>query len=147
MKTQQIKYYLFLVLLFISWPIQALSPIGEWLTLDDKTEEKRGVIRLWLKDQRLFGSVEKIYPKFADSKICDKCPGEFKDKVIEGLTIIWGLTYQKNGEWSKGRVLDPERGKIYNIKMKLSPDGQTLKVRGYIGFSLFGRNQTWYRIN
>src|SRR6266571_4086973 len=37
-------------------------------------------------------------------------------------------------------------GKIYKATMKLSPDGQMLTVRGYIGFELLGQNQYWTRL-
>ncbi len=31
--------------------------------------------------------------------------------------------------------------------MTVGPEGQTLKVRGYLGISLLGRTQTWYRVD
>jgi uncharacterized protein (DUF2147 family) len=48
-------------------------------------------------------------------------------------------------EWSGGEILDPETGKTYRAKMRLLDGGRKLIVRGYIGFSLFGRSQTWLR--
>jgi uncharacterized protein (DUF2147 family) len=41
--------------------------------------------------------------------------------------------------------LDPENGKIYRARLKLEDGGKKLDVRGFIGFSLFGRSQTWIR--
>jgi uncharacterized protein (DUF2147 family) len=50
-------------------------------------------------------------------------------------------------EWSGGEILDPEIGKTYRAKMQLVDGGRKLIVRGYIGFSLFGRSQTWLRVD
>ena len=62
------------------------------------------------------------------------------------MGILWGLT--KDGEeWSGGFVLDPKKGKTYKCTIKLDGAGGTLTVRGYIGFSLFGRSQTWVRMD
>jgi uncharacterized protein (DUF2147 family) len=60
------------------------------------------------------------------------------------MTILWGLTKQGD-EYQGGEILDPENGKVYRAKMKLDGDGGKLGVRGFIGFSLFGRTQTWVR--
>lgn len=144
---QRIIYLLlFASLLIFNQVVNAKdTPTGDWFTLDDDTQEKRGIIRLWVKDGKLHGTVKKIWFRPGDYRYCEKCPGRFKDKKILGLTIIWGLTQDQTGEWTGGHVLDPERGQIYRMKMRLGPEGDKLYVRGYLGFSLFGRTQVWHR--
>ena len=62
-----------------------------------------------------------------------------------GLVIIKGM--QRQGlEYENGTIMDPRSGSVYNAMMHLSPDGRTLVVRGYLGISLFGKDQTWYRL-
>ena len=45
-----------------------------------------------------------------------------------------------------GDILDPNNGKVYQVKLKLIDGGAKLEVRGYIGISLLGRTQTWIRV-
>ncbi|MEG0344607.1 MAG: DUF2147 domain-containing protein, partial [Acinetobacter sp.] len=44
-----------------------------------------------------------------------------------------------------GKILDPNSGKIYSLKAKLSPNGKKLVLRGYVGIAVLGRSQTWIR--
>jgi uncharacterized protein (DUF2147 family) len=60
--------------------------------------------------------------------------------------ILTAFKFDGDGEWKGGDIYDPESGKTYSSYMYLK-DRNTLKVRGYVGVSLFGRTETWTRIN
>ena len=122
------------------------SPVGTWLSIDDKTRQERSIITITEENGELKGVVEKLFDQPGDdpAHLCKECKGERKDKPIIGMTILWGL--KKDGDmWAGGEILDPKNGKIYRCKMTLSGDGKSLNVRGFIGISLLGRTQTWLR--
>ena len=48
--------------------------------------------------------------------------------------------------WAGGMIYDPNSGNTYKGTMRLV-DRNTLKLRGYIGISLFGRSDTWTRVD
>lgn len=123
----------------------AKSPIGVWTTISDKTNKPRSVVRIYESKGILYGKILKVYKEPGDHNTCINCPGNFKNKPIVGLRFMYGLKPDGRNEWSGGHILDPKPGKIYKCKITLLPDGKTLKVRGYIGFSLLGRTQTWHR--
>lgn len=128
--------------LFISAAL-AQSPAGKWVSKDDKTGKKRAIIQLNTSGNTLSGTVIRVYPQPGDTGICAKCPGAFKNKPVQGLQVVWGLKDKGNGEWVGGHILDPKSGRIYRAKMTLK--GNKLYVRGYVGFSVLGRTQVWYR--
>lgn len=67
-----------------------------------------------------------------------------RDRPMQGLVFMTGFRYDGEGKWKGGKVYDAENGKTYSCKMTLK-DRETLEIRGYIGVSLLGRNQTWKR--
>ena len=67
-----------------------------------------------------------------------------KSVPILGLVNLRGFEFD-GSEWAEGKVYDPENGKEYSCKMTLK-DPNTLDVRGYIGFSMLGRTETWKRV-
>jgi uncharacterized protein (DUF2147 family) len=123
-----------------------LSPIGLWKTIDDNTGKPRGLVRIMEVNGEYQGKVEKIFPKPGEGPDprCENCDGARHNQPVIGMTILWGLTKQGD-EYQGGTILDQENGKVYRAKMKLDGDGGKLDVRGFIGFSLLGRSQTWVR--
>jgi hypothetical protein len=120
---------------------------GRWKQIDDKTGQPRSIMRIEEKEGSYEAFVEKIFlrPNEKDpDPVCDKCTDWRKGARIIGLKIMNGLR-REGLAYSGGEILDPDNGKVYRAKMTLSPDGRTLEVRGFIGVSLFGRSQTWYR--
>jgi len=61
-----------------------------------------------------------------------------------GLELLKDFSYDGDNVYSDGTIYDPKNGKTYSCKMTL--DGNILKIRGYIGLSLFGRSVTFTRV-
>lgn len=64
---------------------------------------------------------------------------------IIGLNMLLGFTHSGGNKWENGTIYDPENGKTYSCKAELINEN-TLNIRGYIGFSMIGRTDTWTRV-
>lgn len=122
------------------------SPVGLWKTFDDKTGKERAIVRIYEENGKLFGRIEQSFTPGSEHRVCVPCADERKNQPIIGLLIIRNIKRDGN-EYSGGDILDPESGSVYRCKMHLEENGARLILRGYIGFSLLGRSQTWQRQN
>jgi uncharacterized protein (DUF2147 family) len=122
------------------------SPVGLWKNIDDVTGKSRALIRITDVNGTLQGKVEKVFPTPNEDQNpkCGKCEGALKNAPIVGMVILSGLK-RDGDEYSGGQILDPENGKFYSSKVRVTDDGKKLSVRGYIGVSMLGRTQTWIR--
>lgn len=122
------------------------SPVGTWQQVDDATGKPKSIIQITDHNGKLQGKVLKVLlSDQGTNPICKDCEGERHNKPVVGMTIMWDMS--ANGDhWSGGKILDPHNGKVYKCKVSLGENGDTLDVRGYIGLSMFGRTQTWHRI-
>lgn len=126
------------------------SILGMWMTAAGKARveiTKQGSVYsgsiVWLKeplypadDKGAMGGKPKVDRHNPDKSL--------RTQPIIGLKLVQGFTYVGDNVWSGGTIYDPENGKTYSCKMTLMMDG-SLRVRGYIGISLFGRTEIWTR--
>ncbi|NMM78830.1 hypothetical protein B2J88_36190 [Rhodococcus sp. SRB_17] len=122
-----------------------MSPVGHWQTFDEKTKEVKSQVHISESDGVLSGRIEKLLRKDAkQDAVCDECSDDRKGKPMLGLEIIRGAKKADGKDvWEGGKILDPENGKAYTLRMTPIEGGQKLEVRGSIG--PFGRTQTWVR--
>lgn len=126
--------------------LAADTPVGTWETIDDKTGQPKSLVEITADSNGVLSGklVKGLGPTADPERRCTACKDANKDQLIRGMTIISGLK-KDDDEWNGGTILDPESGKTYKCKMYLEDNGQKLVVRGYIGFALVGRSQTWNR--
>jgi uncharacterized protein (DUF2147 family) len=120
---------------------------GLWQQVDSSTGKTDGWFLFAEHDGLFEGRIAKMFtePGEDPNPRCDRCEGDQKNAPFLGLAIINGM--RRHGlEYEDGTILDPRNGTRYRALMRLSPDGQTLVVRGYLGIALLGQDQTWTRL-
>ena len=122
--------------------------LGSWQTLDPDTHQPASVIAIWEDQGKYFGKVSKVFHRKGEKvlTVCTACQGIQHNQPILGLVILGHFRDAGFNRYVGGSILDPRTGKIYHAIMTVSPDGQCLKVHGYIGFSLIGATDIWYRV-
>ena len=138
----------FIALLLLALPMAAFAqsaPEGRWKTIDDETGKVKSIVEISkAANGTLQGKVvEVLSSDRGPNPTCDKCKGANKGKPIKGMTILWGLEADGDGEWSGGTVLDPAKGKTYKSKLELLEGGKKLGMSGCIAFIC--RQQVWVR--
>ena len=123
-----------------------MTPVGVWHTINDKTKEISSEVHVVEVAGMLSGKIMKLLRKEAkQDAVCDECTDDRKGKPLLGLEIIRGANKADGREvWEDGKILDPENGKNYTLKLTPIEAGKKLEVRGSIG--PFGRTQTWVRV-
>jgi uncharacterized protein (DUF2147 family) len=125
------------------------SVTGQWKTIDDETNKAKSIVEIYTKDGKLHGKVVKLFraPDEEQNPVCDDCDEDDPryNKPVLGMVIMQGLEEEDAKTWEDGKILDPANGKVYGCDIELV-EADKLKVRGYIGFSMLGRTQYWYRM-
>ena len=124
--------------------------IGLWQSIDDKTGAPKALVEIRKEaDNTYAGKVVKLTPRagYTPKETCVDCPAPYTNKPIIGLDVVTGLKSTDGLNYTSGRILDPNTGKLYSLKAKLSSNGKRLHLRGYLGISALGRNQIWIRVN
>jgi uncharacterized protein (DUF2147 family) len=121
------------------------SPAGRWKTVDDRTGQPRGVVRIYEENGAFFGKVESGLKAEDAGEHCDLCTDDRKGKPVIGMIVMRSMKKQGD-EYGGGDILDPDTGKVYHCKLQLLDQGTRLLVRGYMIAPILGRTQTWTRV-
>lgn len=148
---------LFLFLFFITFIYsndflpQNAKLIGKYNSIDEDNKTT-GTWIIYEKDNLLYGKMIKI-AGYGDDKICNKCKKKYEEfdycddaskmKLI-GAPLLYKVKKLSDTEYKNGFIIDPKSGKNYKANVKII--GNKLELRGYIGFSLLGRTQTWIKV-
>ncbi len=128
----------FLSILLQSFIIKNSSPgdvIGTYWS-----PKKDAKIEIYLKAGKYSGRFTWLATPRKDTKNPNK---SLQNRDVLGLELLTNFSFE-DGSYTSGEIYDPETGKTYSCKMSLT--GNKLKVRGYIGISLFGRTEYFERI-
>lgn len=124
---------------------QTLSPLGIWTN-----SERKATFEIYKCGDKLCGKIVSLTvpndlvtgkPK-TDSQNPDP---KLKNRPRLGLVFMQGFAYDDDNKWDDGKIYDPESGKTYSCYMKML-GANSMEVKGYIGFSLIGKSQTWTRV-
>lgn len=140
-KTSSLLFFVFLLINVLS---RAQSPDqieGNWLTAS-----KKAFVKIY-KDGNVYNGKITWLKAPLDSSGRPKVDKHNPDRTqrgmpLLGLNLLKGFVF-KNNQWENGTIYDPENGKTYSCRIRYR--NGMLDLRGYIGISLIGRTETWYK--
>lgn len=124
---------------------QKLSPLGIWTN-----EEKKATFEIYQSGNKLYGKIVSLTVPTdlatGKAKLDSQNPDpKLRNRPRMGLVFMKDFEKDSENKWDDGTIYNPEDGKTYSCYMKVL-NANTMEVKGYIGFSLIGKSQTWTRI-
>ncbi len=142
----------FALLLSAAAPSVAAEPTaaGLWQRTDTGKPGGKPVVWVLMLDRgnnMYEGIVAKSFPQAGQPNltICEECEDDRKNQPILGISLIREMK-RKGRVYENGNILDPRNGDVWKAMLTVSPDGQTLTLRGYLMTPALGKDEDWFRL-
>lgn len=110
------------------------------------TPKKDGKLEFFLEPSgNLAARIVAILPKSVGELDGRNPDPQLRSRRILGAVIFTGFKPESKTKWVDGKVYDPQTGGIYDAKLWLE-NPNTMMMRGFLGISLFGMNETFTRV-
>ncbi len=141
---KQIRLLMIMIFSLVSfstaYAIEEEEILGTWINAAGD-----GQVEISKQGEKYIGTVlGSTDPDSPDRKDINNPDPDLRDRSLQGMQILGDLTFRGDNKWAGGWIYDPNNGKTYKCKMSLK-DNNTLKLRGYVGVSVFGRTEEWTR--
>ena len=124
------------------WMMLAAGGVG---VLGDWIGPTQSIVRVEPCGTQVCARLVKLPPDAPASVDLHNPDAALRGRPLCGVNIGAGFTETTPGKLDGGHLYDPTSGKTYKGSMTL--DGDKLKLRGYVGVSMFGRSETWTRVD
>ncbi len=119
--------------------------LGTWLV-----EDKDAHVEIFKRGDKYFGKIvwlkDGVDAKTGKPKTDTKNPDpKLRELPTLGMEMLKNFQFDGKKEWSGGKIYDAGNGKTYRSYMALE-NADKLKLRGYIGVAMLGRNTYWTRV-
>ncbi len=127
--------------------------VGYWKNIAKDGETVAGYWEFLIEEGKLFAKV--LYSEGVDETVllskCKKKPykahpyqGDISKTPVIGSVLMWNLSYEKEGQWGNGHIINPNDGGMFYCRVIYSGDNLSLRAsmdkRG-----VFGATQKWVR--
>lgn len=135
-----------LLILFLTIKLASAQTVfGKWKTYDIFNKKKEeSIVEIYKVADKLYIKILEILPEEHRNDLCTKCSGKQKDQPILGMVILEGAQLEK-GVWQGAKILNAKNGNYYGCHISLA-ENDLLKVRGFVGYPLFGKTVYWTRV-
>jgi uncharacterized protein (DUF2147 family) len=122
------------------------SPVGVWATANNKAH-----IQIHDCGAKLCGTIvwlkQPLGKDGKDARDSHNPDPSLRMRKILGMPLLSDFVPDDGdpNAWKDGTIYNPNNGKTYSCNLTLE-NPQTLRVRGYLGLSIFGETQTWTRV-
>lgn len=149
MKTLLLISCVLLTFLSCSTDAKSHDITGLWKSRDQHSDKPRSLVAIYKYQNKYYGRMLATYDE----------EGKIKDTILEkkekatgvvghppycGMDFVYNVEeehHEKEHKKYKGKIIDPEKGKVYDAELWLS--GDDLIVRGQVW--IFGKNIPWHK--